>query len=244
MSSTITVSGKHVIEQLLIHHPNNIKELLILNSIQYKPHIQTLINQAEKQSVTVKILPKQTLHQIGKSEIDPSLLAITAPPKRTLLKTILENPRNYPFIVILDHIEDPFNVGAIIRTCESFGISALIFPKDRQAPINAGVIKASSGAAFHLPLVEVSNITASIKQLKKSHYWIYGADSQSKQPINHLNVLKPLAVVMGNENKGLSLQVKKNIDEEFAITTTGKTPSLNVSVATGIIIHTLTRKIS
>lgn len=139
-------------------------------------------------------------------------------------------------IVILDHIEDPHNFGAIIRTCEAAGINGIIIPKDRSVEVNATVIKVSTGATENIKIAKVTNIVQTIKELKEKGYWIVGTDMQGTN-YDKIDYRGKIAIVIGNEGSGMSRLVKENCDFIATIPMNGKTESLNASVSTGIIVY-------
>lgn len=138
-------------------------------------------------------------------------------------------------IVILDHIEDPHNFGAIIRTCEAAGVDGIIIPIDRSVDVNPTVIKTSVGTTENMKIVKVTNIVNTIKQLKKEGYWIFGTDMDGED-YTKLNYKGKTAIICGNEGSGISRLVKDNCDFVASIPMNGKVNSLNASVATGIIV--------
>ncbi|MBT5855497.1 23S rRNA (guanosine(2251)-2'-O)-methyltransferase RlmB [bacterium] len=144
--------------------------------------------------------------------------------------------KKHELIVMLDHMEDPYNFGAILRSAESFGAGGIVYPKDRNVQLTPGVLKVASGAADLLDLCKVTNLAQAIDQLKAADYWIYGADAHYGQPLDRITVHKPAVLVIGNEAKGLSPLIKKKLDDSLVIPTTGQTESLNVSVATGVLL--------
>jgi len=139
-------------------------------------------------------------------------------------------------IVILDHLEDPHNFGAIIRTCEANGIKNIIIPKDRSVKINATVIKTSSGAIEYVDIVEATNLKQAIDYLKKQGYFIYGAEADG---INYdeVNYANKVVLVIGSEGNGLTKIVRDNCDEIISIPMNGKVNSLNASVSAGVLIY-------
>ena len=117
-----------------------------------------------------------------------------------------------PVIVMLDHLEDPHNFGAIIRTCEALGVDAIVIPNDRSVPINATTVKTSAGAIYNIPIVRVSNLMATIDKLKKWGYWIVGTDMHGDNYAS-LSYSMPICLVIGNEGKGISKVIKDNCDQ-------------------------------
>ena len=144
------------------------------------------------------------------------------------------NKKN-PLIVMLDHLEDPHNFGAIIRTSEALGVDAIIIPNDRNVGVNSTVVKTSAGAIYNMPIVRVSNLTATIKKLKDIGYWIVGTDMDGED-YTEIDYNSPICLIIGNEGSGMSKIVKDNCDYVAKINMVGKINSLNASVACGIIL--------
>ncbi len=140
-----------------------------------------------------------------------------------------------PLVVMLDHLEDPHNFGAIIRTSEALGVDAIIIPNDRSIGVNGTVVKTSAGAIYHMPIVRVSNLAVAIKKLKDTGYWIVGTDMNGED-YTQIDYNMPICLVIGNEGSGMSKIVKDNCDYIAKIGMVGKVNSLNASVACGIIL--------
>jgi 23S rRNA (guanosine2251-2'-O)-methyltransferase len=144
--------------------------------------------------------------------------------------------------LVLDGIQDPQNFGSLIRTGLGCGVHGIIIPKDRAVGITPGVIKASAGAAAHLPIARVVNIAATIDLLKKEGIWVYGASGEAKDLIYQLDLNVDLAIVIGAEGKGMRPLVKKRCDRLFSIPMKGPLPSFNASVSGGMILYEVTRQ--
>lgn len=157
------------------------------------------------------------------------------------LSDIINNDENQT-IVILDHLEDPHNLGAIIRTCEAAGINGIIIPKDRSVQVNSTVLKTSSGAALNTKIVLVNNLVQTIKELQARGFWVYGTDMDDAQEYDKVDYSGRTVIVIGNEGKGLSRLVRENCDFIIKIPILGKVNSLNASVAAGIIIYEVLRQ--
>ncbi len=147
----------------------------------------------------------------------------------------LENIIEEDFLVILDHLEDPHNFGAIIRTCEASGIKGIIIPKDRSVVVNETVMKTSVGTTQNVKIVKVTNLVDTIKKLKENNFFVYGADMEG-QDLRSVNFSKKKVLIIGNEGKGISPLVRKHCDEIISIPMKGQVNSLNASVASAIII--------
>lgn len=145
------------------------------------------------------------------------------------------------FVVILDHLEDPHNLGAIIRTCEAAGVDGIIIPKDRSVEVNATVIKVSTGAISNMNIARVTNLARTIDELKNDGFWIVGTDMNGTS-YDEIDYKGKIAIVIGNEGSGMSRIVKESCDFIASIPMIGTTNSLNASVATGIMVYEAVRK--
>lgn len=148
---------------------------------------------------------------------------------------IKEINRHNPLVIMLDHIEDTHNFGAIIRTSEALGVDAIIIPNDRNVSINATVVKTSAGAIYNMPIVRVANLGATINKLKDLGYWIIGTDMHGED-YTKIDYDMPICLVIGNEGHGMSKVVRDNCDFIAKIPMTGKINSLNASVSCGIVL--------
>jgi 23S rRNA (guanosine2251-2'-O)-methyltransferase len=142
---------------------------------------------------------------------------------------------------MLDHLEDPHNLGAIIRTCEAAGVKTVIIPKDRQVPINSTVMKTSVGTLDNVKIVQVSNLVNAIGQLKEHGYWVVGTSLENSQDYRSVDYTGKIVLIIGNENNGISKLVSDNCDYLVKIPMYGTTNSLNASVAAGIMIYEVIR---
>lgn len=149
--------------------------------------------------------------------------------------------RDNGFIVILDHLEDTHNFGAIIRTCLAAGVDGIIIPKDRSVSVNSTVMKTSVGAALNMKICMVTNLNQTIKYLKDQNYWIYSSDMNGDK-YTDVSYAGNIAIVIGNEGKGVSELVKKSSDYIISIPMSKKIESLNASVATGVIVYEAVRQ--
>ena len=143
--------------------------------------------------------------------------------------------KNNPLIVMLDHLEDPHNFGAIIRTSEALGVDAIIIPNDRSVSVNSTVVKTSAGAIYNMPIVKVANLGATINKLKDLGYWIIGTDMDGVD-YTSIDYNMPICLIIGNEGSGMSKIIKDNCDYIAKIPMVGKINSLNASVSCGIVL--------
>ncbi len=154
---------------------------------------------------------------------------------------IAEERNEPPFIIVCDEIEDPHNLGAIIRTAECSGVHGIIIPKRRSASLNATVAKSASGALEYMAVAKVTNIASTIEELKKKGVWVFGADMDGKD-YTQFDYSMPCALVIGNEGKGIGNLVAKRCDEIISLPMFGKINSLNASVAAGILMYEVVKK--
>lgn len=228
------ICGAHAIEEAL-KADQAIDRIIMAQSKKKTPAIHNLIAQARRSGVKVQFQSPQQLEQSYPEATQTGILAIIQSVPLANIEDL--DVEDDPFILIVDHIEDPYNFGAMLRSAEIFGVTAVIFPKDRNCQLTPGVMKAASGATAHLKLIRVTNIAKSIPTLKEKGYWIYGADANQGENLHQAKLHYPAAVVAGNESKGISRLVSKACDAHLKIPSIGKTDSLNVSVAMGIIFY-------
>lgn len=202
---------------------------------------------ARSKSVPVKsVEPKRIDEKAGK-ESHQGVVALveTSHFEYADMQSIIDHAADagvLPAIAILDGITDTHNLGAIIRSAECAGFNGVIIPKHGSAEVNNTVIKTSAGAAWHVPVVQVTNLVQAIKELKKSGLWIYGMDAQADRPIYDIDVTSGLAIVIGSEGVGMRRLVKEHCDFLVNIPQRGKIDSLNASVSAGIVFFEVVRR--
>ena len=210
-----------------------------------KGSIEKVIGRAKNKNVVIKTVDKKTLDNMANGEVHQGVIALISSFEYSSVDDILKEAKNRnedPFIVILDEIEDPHNMGAIIRSSETAGVHGVIIPKRRSASINSTVYKSSAGACNYLKVAKVTNINRTIDELKEKNIFVYGTDGDAKNYYNKTNLTGPIAIVIGNEGKGISMQIKKNCDELIKIPMRGKITSLNASNACAIVCYEVLRQ--
>lgn len=199
---------------------------------------------AKNSGVVVKDADTRKLDQLTNGKSHQGVVAIGACAEYVSVEDILEVSRKKgtdPFIIICDEIEDPHNLGAIIRTAESAGADGIIIPKRRSASLNATVFKTSAGAASWLPVARVSNLASAIDTLKKNGVWIYGTDA-SGESYDGVNLCGSIGLVIGSEGFGMGRLIKEKCDFLLKLPMYGKITSLNASVAAGIFMYEAVRQ--
>ena len=232
---------------MYVYGKNVAKELFNNNKTIYKAYLQenlkgsNIDNMLTKNNIKTAYLSKKDLDKITKENHQGVILEIDDYNYYSL-DDALKNASSNPFIVILDHIEDPHNFGAIIRTCEAAKVDFIIIPKNRSASVNATVMKTSAGALSNVKIVMVTNLNNTIKKLKDSGYWIVGTDMDTNVSYDDLDYDMPVCLIIGSEGFGMSKLVKDNCDFIVSIPMYGKVNSLNASVASAIIIYEVLEK--
>lgn len=224
------IYGKNVLKEKL---NSNEKINKVFLSEKFKDY--EIIKLLKEKKVKVNYVPVSFLdrkvdglHQGVVMEVDEE--------KTYSLDEVISNiDKEYPLLVMLDHLEDPHNFGAIIRTCEALGVDGIIIPNDRSVSINSTVVKTSAGAISHMKIIRVANLTASINKLKGNGYWIIGTDMEGED-YTKIDYKMPICLVIGNEGRGISKIVNDNCDYIATIPMVGKVNSLNASVSCAIIL--------
>lgn len=234
------IQGKHAVLEA-IRTESSVDRIVMSYPMATSKDGAEISMEARKRRFRVVTVPKQELDQMAPGGNTQGVIAILREWKYTELTQLTQNPDRYPIVVALDHLEDPYNMGAIFRTCAAFGVNAVIFPKDRQCQLSSGVIKTASGAIHHLDLVRVTNVGQAMMQLKDAGFWIYGTDVQTGVSLPEFEPNYPMALVLGNEENGVSNRVLRMADANIHIPMSGTMESLNVSVSAGILIYALTQ---
>lgn len=203
-----------------------------------------ILAKAKKLNIPIKEADARKLDYLSGHANHQGIIAYTAVKEYSSIDEIFklaEERNEKPFIVVLDEIEDPHNLGAIIRTAECTGVHGVIIPKRRSAGLSFAVSKASAGAVEYVPVARVTNISSTIEQLKKRGVWVYGADMNGTD-YTECDFSGAAALVIGNEGKGISRLVREKCDEIVSLPMKGKIKSLNASVAAGVLMYAVSSK--
>ena len=202
--------------------------------------INKIISKAKENRIVIVQAEKSKLDKMSQTNNHQGVIAIVPPFEYSSVEDIVEEAKKrneQPFILILDGIEDPHNLGSIIRTAETAGVHGVIIPKRRAVSVNSTVNKASAGAVEHMKIARVTNISDAIEELKKAGLWVCGTAVDTNKYYYNQDLTGALAIVIGNEGKGIGEKVKKNCDFLVKIPMKGKVQSLNASVSTGIVVY-------
>ena len=228
------VYGKNVARDLLKNN-KKIEKIILQDSFNDKD----IISLIEKNNINYKIVSKRDIDHLVDG-VHQGILLYVSDYKYSSLDDLINNEDN-SFLVLLDHLEDPHNLGAIIRTCEAAGVDGIVLPKDRQVQVNSTVYKTSVGTLDNVEIASVTNLVNAINKLKEAGYWIVGTALNNSVDYREIDYSGKIALVIGNEGNGISNIVEKNCDFIAKIPMYGKTNSLNASVAAGIMIYEVIR---
>ncbi|MEH7112754.1 23S rRNA (guanosine(2251)-2'-O)-methyltransferase RlmB [Neobacillus niacini] len=236
------IIGKNPVMEAL-RSERDINKILIAESSQ-RGQMQPLIQLAKEANVIVQFVPKKKIDQLS-DENHQGVLAYVAAYQYAEIDDLFaaaEKKNETPFFLLLDEIEDPHNLGSIMRTADAVGAHGIIIPKRRAVGLTATVAKASTGAIEHIPVVRVTNMARTIDELKERGIWIAGTDASGKQDYRQFDGTMPLGLVIGSEGKGMGRLVRDKCDFLINLPMAGKVTSLNASVAAAILMYEVYRR--
>jgi len=205
--------------------------------------LQRLIEDCRRISVPVRFLSRVELDRMAGNAAHQGVVAVTSAKQYSDLDDVVDAKRGrYSLIIVLDGVEDPHNLGAILRTADAAGADGVIIPERRAAPVTGTVTKASAGASEHLPIAKVTNISRTVEELKGRNIWVVGLDENETRSYESLDYNMDCAIVLGAEGKGVHDLVRRKCDFLVSIPMLGKVPSLNVSVAAGVVLYEIVRQ--
>lgn len=236
------IIGKNAVTEAL-RSGRSVNKVLVSMHLNAKTAAQ--IGQlAKKAGTLVQQVPKNKLDQISDGN-HQGIIAYVASYEYADLDDLFrraENKEEAPFFIILDELEDPHNLGSILRTADATGVHGVIIPKRRAVGLTQTVAKTAAGALEHVPVARVTNIARTIDELKEKNVWVVGTDADGKEDYRQLDGTLPLALVIGNEGKGISALVKKKCDWMVSLPMIGHVSSLNASVACSLLLYEVFRK--
>ncbi len=205
--------------------------------------LQRVVDECRKAGIAVRFLPRPELDRMAGNGAHQGVVAVTSAKQYNDLEDVIEAKRGqHSLIVVLDGVEDPHNLGAVLRTADAAGADGVVIPERRAAGVTSIVAKSSAGASEHLPIARVTNIARTVEELKAKNLWIVGLDERGSQTYDTLDYNMDCAVVLGAEGKGIHDLVRRKCDFLVSIPMLGKAPSLNVSVAAGVMLYEIVRQ--
>ncbi|MFL0365488.1 23S rRNA (guanosine(2251)-2'-O)-methyltransferase RlmB [Bacillus sp. PK3_68] len=236
------IAGRNPVLEAL-RSDREINKIWIAEGAQKGP-VQQIIKKAKEKNVLVQFVPKQKIDQMSEENHQGIVASVAAYDYAELddLFANAEKSGEEPFFLILDEIEDPHNLGSIMRTADAVGVHGIIIPKRRAVGLTAAVAKASTGAIEYIPVVRVTNLSRTIDELKERGVWIAGTDAKGADDYRQFDGNMPLGLVIGSEGKGIGRLIREKCDFLIQLPMAGRVTSLNASVAAGVLMYEVYRR--
>ncbi len=244
MTEASLVFGLHAVRTLLQRQADKVGQLLIVRGRE-DARMSEVLKLAREKQVKVEFRGAAELDQLANGERHQGVIARLQKIENLgegALDDILDNAGDAPFVLVLDGVTDPHNLGACLRTADAAGVHAVIVPRDRAAGLSPVVRKVAAGAAETVPLIQVTNLSRTLRWLKERGLWIVGTDDEAPVALHTAKLNGPLAIVMGAEGDGMRRLTKEQCDLLVTIPMLGVVESLNVSVATGVLLYEVVRQ--
>ncbi|KOE63874.1 23S rRNA (guanosine(2251)-2'-O)-methyltransferase RlmB [Aggregatibacter actinomycetemcomitans] len=239
-----TIYGIHAVKAFVTHYPERLIEVWVLKG-RDDQRLQPLINEIQRLGISVQFLNCQTLDKKAEGEVHQGIIArVHSLPELNEhdLDRLLEQQKA-PLLLVLDGVTDPHNLGACLRTADAAGVNAVIVPKDKSAQLNSTARKVACGAAENVPLIRVTNLARTLRELQKRHnVWVVGTAGETTETLYQTKLTGALALVMGAEGEGMRRLTREHCDQLISIPMMGSVSSLNVSVATGVCLFEIVRQ--
>lgn len=237
------VFGIHAVQALLDNDPQRFQEVFILKGRDDR-RLQPLIKALEAQGIVIQVANRQWLDSKVEGAAHQGIVAHVKPGRQYQENDLPDflASLDQPFLLILDGVTDPHNLGACLRSADAAGVHAVIMPKDRSAQLNAVAKKVASGAAENVPLIRVTNLARTMRVLQEAQVWIVGTAGEADHDLYQSKMTGPMALVMGAEGEGMRRLTREHCDELISIPMAGSVSSLNVSVATGVCLFEAVRQ--
>lgn len=238
-----TVLGRRaVLEALRGGRP--VSRVLVARTADVRGPLRDIMQEARARHVMVQIVDRRHLDTLARGVVHQGVAALVAVAAPITVEALLQRIRDRgaaPFLMVLDGVQDPQNLGAVIRTADAAGAHGIIIPRRRAAGLSPAVARASAGAIAHLPVAQVGNLVAALEHLKTEGVWIVGADADGAERYDLAGLAPPLALVVGGEGRGLHRLVRERCDRVVRIPLRGQVASLNVSVAAALLLYEVAR---
>jgi 23S rRNA (guanosine2251-2'-O)-methyltransferase len=237
-------TGIHAVREAL--EAGSAFDRIVIAKGRQDSRIEDIVQLARERGIAVRFEDRAQVDRLANSRDHQGVVAIAAARAASTLQDILDRANHSKgqrgLVVLLDGVEDPHNLGAIIRTALAAGAHGVVIPERRAAGLTDTVARASAGALAHLPIAKVTNLARSMEELKEAGYWLVGLDEESEKPYTEVDYTSPTGIVMGGEGKGLHDLTRKRCDFVVSLPTTGPVKSLNVSVAAGVVLFEALRQ--
>ena len=244
MGSTETVHGLHAVRALLERHADRVVKVFVARG-RDDARVTALLATATQAKISIERVDPQRLEKMAGAAVHQGVIAEVrsmAPWSEDELGAAIERAGAAPIVLALDGVQDPHNLGACLRTADACGVLSVVIPKDRAVQLNATVRKVAAGAAETTPLTVVTNLARCLRELKERGLWVVGADAGAKQRADEVDLKGPTVLVMGAEGSGLRHNTREHCDLLVRLPALGAVESLNVSVATGMLLYEAVRQ--
>ncbi len=238
----VVIFGIHAVSEALKSGARSVSYVGISRE-RHDHRVQSIIDTCRTSGVQLRFLSPEEIERTAKTRTHQGVIAVTSTKQFADVDILLEQRKTeHSFVVVLDGIEDPHNLGALIRTADGAGADGVIIPERRAVGLTGTVVKASAGASEHLPIARVTNISRTLEELKERNVWTIGLDERGTQSYDELDYNMHCAIVLGAEGRGLHDLVRKRCDFLVSIPMHGSVPSLNVSVAGAVVMYEVARQ--
>src|SRR5690606_35638047 len=233
----LVIGGRHPVLEAL-STGRKIREIIVAQGVR-AASIDEIEQEAHRRRIPLRRLPRPKIDEIAPVTVHQGVLAYVEPIAYAALDDVLARAAQAPpgLLLVLDGIKDPHNLGALIRSADAAGAHGVIVGKNRAVGLTEAAIKASAGAAFHLPVVRVTNVTRTLDHLKKEGFWIVGASMRGEKTLWDMDMIGPVAIVIGSEGRGMSRLVEETCDFLVSLPMMGAVSSLNASVAGALFLY-------
>ena len=241
---TETIFGLHAVSALLNKQPERAVSLVVLNE-RHDQKMLALLALAKQLNLKIELVTRAALDQLTKKANHQGIVAYCQPAKRYTehdLEMLLNNLNTPAFLLVLDSIQDPHNLGACLRSADAAGVHAVIAPKDKSVGLTPAVCKVASGAAETVPFIQVTNLARTLRFLKEQNIWLFGAAGDAAESLYQADLNVPLAIVLGAEGTGMRRLTREHCDVLLHVPMQGSVSSLNVSVAAGVFMFEVVRQ--
>lgn len=244
MSRGQHIYGRHPVSEALRGRPRDVQRLFV-SEAGPGGRLGDLVQLAQHHGVQVSVVSKHRLRELVGEVPHQGVVAAMTPFAYADLDAVLDDLQGagtVPLLLALDQVQDPHNLGSLIRSGLALGAHAVLFPKDRAAEVTPTVVKISAGATAHLPIVRITNMRNTLEELKRRELWIYGTVADEGRPLTEVDLVRPCVVVVGSEGQGLRRLVAETCDELVHIPMSGRLGSLNAAVAGAIVVYEAARQ--
>lgn len=239
MSDEVTIAGIHPVYEALVSGGRSIRRIHLRRG-STSGKLAAILELARERGIPVLREDQFLLDRHAAGQLHQGVVAVAGGLATISLEALISTPN--PLVLVLDGVQDPQNLGSIIRTAETAGVSGIVIPERRSAPLSGAVLRASAGAADHVKMARVTNIVSALKTMKKNGIWVIGVDPLGELLWTDFDYRVALALVLGGEHRGIRRLVRQHCDATVRLPVRGKVESLNVSVAAGVVLYEIVRQ--